>query len=631
MRRRVERIGESIVSERIPIASAVVTRLKDIAGRLRARVTWRRPPVAPPGPPEPQPYPWETTYPDDVDWHAEIPVAPVQKILDDAVAKWPERPCLAFMGRKYTYAHVAKLVARAARGFQDIGVTKGVRVGLFLPNSPYYVICYYAILKAGGTVVNFNPLYAEREISRQVEDSGTRIMVTLQLTATYPKLAGLFETTALEKVVVCPMGSVLPLVARTFFNLFRRKEIARVPDDDHHIDFDDLIDNKGDYVVVPIEIEKDIAVLQYTGGTTGLPKGAMLTHANLYANTVQTRLWAVNAQPAKEKILGVLPLFHVFGMTGIMNVGLFIGAEIILVPRFKLADVLQIIDREKPTAFLGVPMIYSAINEFDELDKYDLSSLTDCISGGAPLPVEVKLRFEELTGCVLVEGYGLSEASPVCTINPFSGVNKPGSIGMPMPGTIVEIVSLDDPDELLPVGKRGEICVTGPQVMAGYWNRPEETDAAFRGGRLHTGDVGYIDEDGYVFLIDRIKDLILNAGFNVYPRMVEEAIYLHPDVAEVVVCGVPDKQRGELVKAYVKLRPGSELKAGELKRFLKDKLAPYAQPRRIEFRDELPKTFIGKHSRRELVAEEVRRFNKGLPPLGEEIDVEEPAPVRAVN
>ncbi len=615
------------------MASEILTRIKDIAGRLRDRIGPRTPPPEIPGPPEPQPYPWEATYPDDVDWYAEIATAPVQAILDDAVEKWPKRPCLAFMGKQYTYAQIGSLVARAAKGFQVLGVAKGVRVGLFLPNSPYYVICYYAIIKAGGTVVNFNPVYAEREIARQVEDSDTRVMVTLQLTATYPKLAGLFEKTALEKVVVCPMGSVLPLVARAFFTLFRRNEIAKIPDDGRHIDFDDLIDNKGDYTRYPVDVGSDIAVLQYTGGTTGLPKGAMLTHANVYANTVQTRMWAVNSRPGEEKFLGVLPLFHVFGMTGVMNVGLFLGAEIILVPRFKLAEVLNIIDKEKPSVLLGVPMIYAAINGFDELDKYDLSSLTDCISGGAPLPVEVKLTFEKLTGCVLVEGYGLSEASPVCTINPFVGVNKPGSIGMPVPGTVIEITSLDDPDELLPVGKQGEICVTGPQVMAGYWNRPEETETAFHGGRLHTGDVGYIDEEGYVFLIDRIKDLILNAGFNVYPRMVEEAIYLHPDVEEVVVSGVPDKQRGELVKAYIKLRNGSDLKAGELKRFLKDKLAPYEQPRRIEFRDELPKTFIGKHSRRELVAEEVRRFNKGLPPLGDEIEIDDldAGRARAVN
>ena len=614
------------------MASALLTRLKDAAGRLRARIGRReQAPLAPPEPAEPQPYPWEATYPEDIDWHAEIETAPVPAILSRAVERWPDRPCLTFMGKQFTYREVGDLVDRAAKGFQDLGVTRDVRVGLFLPNSPYYVICYYAILKAGGIVVNFNPVYAEREIARQVKDSDTRVMVTLQLTATYPKLAGLFEETGLEKVVVCPLGNVLPLVARTFFTLFRRKEIAQIPDDDRHVEFDDLTDNDGHFRQEPVNVDTDIAVLQYTGGTTGLPKGAMLTHANIYANTIQTRMWAVNATPGKEKFLGVLPLFHVFGMTGVMNVGLYMGAEIILVPRFKMGEVLSIIDKEKPTVFLGVPMIYSAINAFDELGKYDLSSLGDCISGGAPLPVEVKLKFEQLTGCVLVEGYGLSEASPVCTINPFVGVNKPGSIGMPVPGTVIEITSLDDPDVLLPIGKQGEICVTGPQVMAGYWRRPEESETAFHGGRLHTGDVGYMDDEGYIFLIDRIKDLILNAGFNVYPRMVEEAVYLHPDVVEVVVCGVPDERRGELVKAYVKLCTGSQLKAGELKRFLKDKLAPYEQPRRIEFRDELPKTFIGKHSRRELVEEEVRRFNEGLPPLGDEVDDNGEEPAQAVN
>ena len=604
----------------------LLSRLKSLAGALSTRL--RRPVPAPPEPAaEPAPYPWEATYPDGVDWHAEIPVAPAWEILDRSVEAWPDNPCLTFMGKQFTYAQTGDLVARAAKGFQKLGVGKGVRVGLFLPNSPYFVICYHAILKAGGTVVNFNPLYAEREIERQVKDSGTTIMVTLQLTATYPKLAGLFENTALEKVVLCPMGNILPLVARAFFTLFRRKEIAETPDDGRHIPFDELTRNKGDFAPAAIDPNTDIAVLQYTGGTTGLPKGAMLTHANIYANTIQTRMWAVNARPGEEKFLGVLPLFHVFGMTGVMNVGIYLGAEIILVPRFKLAEVLQIIDKDKPTVFLGVPMIYAAINGFGELDKYDLSSLKDCISGGDALPVEVKLRFEELTGCTLVEGYGLSETSPVCTINPFKGINKPGSIGMPVPGTIIEITSLDEPDTLMPVGKRGEICIRGPQVMTGYWNQPEETEATFQGGRLHTGDVGYIDEEGYVFLIDRIKDLILNAGFNVYPRMVEEAIHLHPAVEDTVVAGVPDKNRGEVVKAYVKLRPGEELKPGELKRFLKDKLAPYEQPRRIEFRDELPVTYIGKHSRRDLVAEEVRRLNEGLPPVDDE--PEEPQAVHS--
>jgi len=598
------------------MASEFGVRIRTLAERV-LRVFRRPLPAVELPPAEPEPYPWERHYPDGVDWCADITVAPVCEILNRAVREWPDRPCLRFMGKRYTYAEVGGLVDRAAKGLRSLGVDKGVRVGMFLPNSPYYVICYYAVLKAGGTVVNFNPLYTEREITRQVKDSGTRIMITLQLAATYPKLAGLFDATDLEKVVVCPMTGVLPFHTGAFFSLFRRKEIAVVPNDDRHIRFDKLIANDGAFDAAPVEPETDIAVLQYTGGTTGLPKGAMLTHANVYANTLQTRSWAVNAAPGEERFLGVLPLFHVFGMTGVMNVGLHLGAEIILVPRFKLAEVLEIIDRQKPTVFLGVPTIYASINGFQELDKYDLSSLKDCISGGAPLPVEVKVEFEKLTGCTLVEGYGLSEAAPVCTINPFNGVNKPGSIGMPVPCTIVEITSLDDPDQLLPTGMRGEICIRGPQVMAGYWNQPEESGAALRGGRLHTGDVGYMDEQGYVFLIDRIKDLILNAGFNVYPRMVEEAIYLHEAVEEAVVCGVPDKSRGEIVKAYVKLKAGEQLTAGELKRFLKDKLAPYEQPRRIEFRDELPKTFIGKHSRLELVTEEIRRQNEGLPPLGD--------------
>ncbi len=594
----------------------LLSRLRGFADVLLSR--FRPAPAPAPEIPEPQPWPWEATYPDGIDWHADIELAPLTDILDRAVRTWPDRLCLQFMGKRYTYAEVGRLVDRTAKGFQAMGVGKGVRVGLFLPNSPYYVICFYAVLKAGGTVVNYNPLYAEREIERQVRDSATQVMVTLQLTATYPKLAGLFDKTDLETVVVCPMTGILPFPTAAYFRFFKRKEIAAVPNDSRHVRFDKLIANDGKVEPVEIDPKTDIAVLQYTGGTTGLPKGAMLTHGNLYANTVQVSMWAPQARPGEEKILGVLPLFHVFAMTGIMNAGLYLGAEILLVPRFKLNEVLEIIHRDRPTVFLGVPMIYATINGCETLDEYDLSSLDFCISGGAPLPVEVKLTFEKLTGCVLVEGYGLSETSPVCTINPFEGLNLPGSAGLPVPGTIVEITSLDDPLEVLPTGKRGEICIRGPQVMAGYWNRPEENEASLLGGRLHTGDVGYIDEHGYVFLIDRIKDLILNAGFNVYPRMVEEAILLHDAVEEAVVCGVPDPKRGEVVKAYVRLRDGEKLKPGELKRFLKDKLAPYEQPRRIEFRDELPRTFIGKLSRRDLVAEEVRRFNLGLPPIDDE-------------
>ncbi len=553
------------------------------------------------------PHPWEASYPEGLLWQVEIESKRLDSIVDQAVASFPDRPCLEFLGKKHSYKDFGDLVAKAAKGFQDLGVAKGVRVGLFLPNSPYYVICYYAVLKAGGTVVNFNPLYAEREIARQINDSGAQILVTMDLSSLYKKVEGRLQDTCLTQIVVCRMTAALPFPVNALFAFVKRREVTAIPNDGRHVKFDKLVANTGAYTPVEIDPEKDIAVLQYTGGTTGVPMGAMLTHANLYANVTQTRLWATGVEAGTEKVLAVLPLFHVFGMTAVMNLSLMIGAEIILLPRFKVGEVLKAIDKQRPTVFMGVPTMYSAINGQKDLDKYDLSSLAYCLSGGAALPLAIKTTFEALTGCVLVEGYGLTEAGPVCTINPFDGVNKPDSIGLPIPGTTVRIMSLKDPEKPVPLGEHGEICISGPQVMAGYRAHPEATENAFRGGVLHTGDVGYMDPDGYVFLIDRIKDLIITGGFNVYPRMVEEALYLHPAVEEAVVCGVPDKHRGEVIKAYVKLHEGAELKAMELRDFLKDKLAAFEIPRRIEFRDEIPKTLIGKPSRRALIEEELSK------------------------
>ncbi|HIC30126.1 MAG TPA: long-chain fatty acid--CoA ligase, partial [Rhodospirillales bacterium] len=327
-----------------------------------------------------------------------------------------------------------------------------------------------------------------------------------------------------------------------------------------------------------------------------------LTHANLYANAAQIDLWAAEAKAGEEKILGVLPLFHAFGMTAVMNLGVRIGAELILLPHFKTVEVLEVIERERPTIFIGVPTMYSALNAVRDIDRYDISSLKFCISGGAPLPAEIQRRFEDMTGCTLVEGYGLSETSPVITVNPFSGEGKPGSVGLPLPGTVVTIVSTDNPDKVLAIGERGEVCVTGPQVMAGYANRARDNMEIFQGGYLRTGDVGYLDEDGYLFIVDRIKDLILSGGFNVYPRMVEEAVLLHLAVEEAAVCGVPDEHRGEIIKTFVKLKQGEKVSAAELRAFLKDKLAPFQMPRKIEFRETLPKTLIGKISKKDLIA-----------------------------
>lgn len=555
-------------------------------------------------------HPWESAYPPGLDWGAPIPVRPMATLLDEAVSRFGDRPCLDFLGKTYTYREVGNLVNRAAKGFRQLGVERGVHVGLCLPNSPYYVICYYAVLKAGGTVVNYNPLYSERELEGQVADSETRIMVTLDLKQMYPKIAGLLGKTPLRTIVVCPMSDILPTVKGVLFATLKRSEIAAIPDDLRHVPFARLVGNDGVVDAADVDPYKDVAVLQYTGGTTGVPKGAMLTHANLSANAAQVRRWFPGMAEGEERILAVLPFFHVFAMTVCMNVGIASGAELILLPRFELNQVLKIIDSRKPTLFPGVPTVFNAINNSPDLDKYDLSSIKFCLSGGAPLLAEVKARFEGLTGCVLVEGYGLSESSPVATCNPLQGIAKEGSIGIPLPGTIVDIRAPDEPQTVLPPREVGEICISGPQVMAGYWKRDKETEAVIIGGRLHTGDLGYMDDDGYVFLIDRLKDIIICSGYKVYPRVVEEAISLHPAVEEVTVIGVPDEYRGESPKAFIKLRPGRTLTAQELDEFLRDKLSPMERPEAVEFRDELPKTLIGKPSKKALAEQESKRVTK---------------------
>ncbi|WP_207461148.1 long-chain fatty acid--CoA ligase [Azospirillum sp. SYSU D00513] len=552
-------------------------------------------------------HPWTASYPKDVDWNTPIPAVPVTDLLDESARRFPDRPCLDFLGKRYRYAEVAALVDRAARGFQKAGVVKGTRVGLFLPNSPYFIIGYYAILKAGGTVVNFNPLYAERELRHQIADSGVELMVTLDLHQLYDKIAPHLGEARLRRLVVCPMAGILPFPKNWLFGLFKRKEVARIPRDDRHLTFAALTRNDGRPEPVALDPKEDVAVLQYTGGTTGVPKGAMLTHANVVANAFQAEAWYSDAKPGDERVLGVLPLFHVFAMTAVMNLGLRLGAEIVLLPRFDLLQVMKTIQESKITFFPLVPTIVTSILRHKDLKAYDLSSLSFCISGGAPLPVEVMHAFERSTSCDLVEGYGVSEASPVACCNPKNGVRKKGSIGLPFPGTVVEIVSTEEPRNVLPVGERGEICVRGPQVMKGYWNKPEENALSLQGGRFHTGDIGVMDEEGYVYILDRIKDLILCGGFNVYPRNVEEAIYLHPAVAECIVAGVPDQYRGQTVKAYIRLHEGRKLTKSELTTFLKDKLSPVEIPKFVEFRDSLPKTLIGKLSRKAILEEEEAR------------------------
>jgi long-chain acyl-CoA synthetase len=430
-------------------------------------------------------------------------------------------------------------------------------------------------------------------------------MVTLDLAALYPKVDALLANSRLRKMVICPFASMLPFPKNLLFPLVKKGDVAKTENDERHIHLRDLLANDGKPEKVAIDPLEDVALLQYTGGTTGVPKGAMLTHANVHANVEQAFNWFFKAQPGKDKMLGVLPFFHVFAMTAVMNLSVRAGFEIIAVPRFDLEQTLHIIDKKKPTYFPAVPAIYNGINHHARIKDFDLTSLRYCVSGGAPLPVEVKKAFEANTGCVVVEGYGLTESSPIVCVNPIEGENKPGSIGLPLQDTLVELVDPESGEIVTEPGRSGELCVTGPQVMKGYWMKPEDSAAVLKNGRLHTGDVATMDAQGYVFIVDRIKDMIITNGYKVYPRHVEEAIYLNPAVEECIVAGLPDAARGEIVKAWVKPKEGASLTADQLKQFLEDKISKIEMPRQVEIRTEpLPKTMVGKLSRKDILAQE---------------------------
>ncbi|TCT44931.1 long-chain-fatty-acid--CoA ligase [Martelella mediterranea] len=537
-----------------------------------------------------------------------LPTLPA--FLDESVARFADKAAIEFFGRSWSYRDIGQLVDKMAAGLAALGVEKGMRVGLCLPNSPYSVISFFAVLKAGGTVVNYNPLYTSRELAAQIADSGTELMITLDLKAVYQGLGPIIAESGLKRVVVCPMADALPPAKGLLFRIFKRSERADIPADDRHIAFDAVIKRGSASRVPGVHIEpEDIAVLQYTGGTTGVPKGAMLSHRALVANARQ-----LVAQPGcdvliegEESIVGVLPFFHVFAMTVCMLFAIEIGAVMVLVPRFNKEELIGLMEKRKPTLFPAVPTIYGAINALAETRKLHLESLKICISGGAPLPLEVRADFEELTGCKLSEGYGLTECSPVVSVNPFDGRPvRAGSAGLPMPGTSLEIRDSENPAVLLPRSVKGELWVRGPQVMSGYWNKPDETAHVLRDGALRTGDVGYVDEDGYLFLVDRLKDMIICSGYNVYPRVIEDALYEHDAIAEVIVIGVRDAYRGETPKAFVTLREGASVSIEDLHAFLVPRLSKIELPREIEIRDSLPKTMIGKLSKKELIEEERR-------------------------
>lgn len=557
---------------------------------------------------------WLKSYPEGVVWRQTFEPQPLYTLLDRAVARFGKRPATNFLGKTMTYAELGRQVEKAAAGLQKLGVRKGTKVGLFLPNSATFIIYYYAVLKAGGVVVNFNPLYTVDELTFQVRDSDTEIMVTLDLKLLFDKVEALLASGVLKRAIVASFPALLPATKSILFRLFKGKELASVSSSamaDKVVTEDRVMADHGSRTPVAIDPANDIAVLQYTGGTTGTPKGAMLTHANCYVNVLQVVSWAPELVDGDERVMGVLPFFHVFAMTVVMNFAIAKAAEVVIMPRFVLNDALKLITQTRPTVMPGVPTLFTALQNHPKIKTFDLSSLKFCLSGGAPLPVEVKQKFEDLTGCKLVEGYGLSETSPVVTCNPLEGPKRSGKIGIPLPATYISLRSLDDADVEVPHGEKGEVCIAGPQVMKGYWNRPKETADVFtRDGFLRTGDVARMDEDGFFAIEDRIKDLIISSGYNVYPRQIEERIYEIPEVEEVTVIGIKDKYRGEAPKAFIKIKDGQHLTADQVMAHLEKKISKIELPSEIEFRAALPKTMIGKLSKKELKQEEAARQAK---------------------
>jgi len=572
--------------------------------------------------------PWFAGYPEGVPRTlAPYTEKSLYSFLEEAARGHPNAPAIAFwlpsapMGKTLSYRDVLKQVEQFSVVLLSLGVQRGDRVGLVLPNCPQYVIAYYAILRIGAVVVGNNPLYTERELSHQLKDAGVDVCVTLDLL--YPKVAQVRDEVGLRAVVVGKVTDYMPFPFNLLAPIRMRKEARKhgepwppAPSGAKVHWWKELM--AGSYPRTPvaqIDARTDLAGLIYTGGTTGLSKGAMLTHDNLVANTMQGAAWFPGLRDGQEAIMCILPFFHSYGMTVGMNVGIYKAAKLVLMPRFELEPTLKVIQKEKPTLFPGIPRLYIAINEAPQTPKYDLRSIRACLSGAAPLPLAVAERFEAITGAKVCEGYGLTETSPITHANPIYGKRKVGTVGFPIPDTDCRIVDLDDWTKEVDPGQAGELAIAGPQVMKGYFNRPEETAAVIKqaedGTRwLLTGDIAKMDGEGYFSIVDRKKEMIIVSGFKVFPTDVEQVLYRHPKVQKVCVAGIPDPTTGEAVKAYVVLRAGQTATAEEIIAFAKDEgsgLTGYKVPKLVEFRDSLPETMVGKVLRRVLAQEEKER------------------------
>lgn len=550
--------------------------------------------------------PWLELYPKEIPKNLEYSKQPLQEFLIKTRKAFPDKKAIHFLGKEITYSELYEESVKLAGYLQWLGISKGDRVAIMLPNTPQSVISYYAILLAGGIVVQTNPLYMERELEYQMKDSGAKVIITLDLL--YPRVQKVLPQTKIKDIIVTGIKDYLPFPKNLLYPFLQKKQtkmtIKLKHEGNTHL-FKTIIKQETRRIKeYELDFEEDVALLQYTGGTTGFPKGVMLTHKNLVSNASMCQAWLYKCKQGEERILGILPFFHVYGMTTVVILAVMQAQKMIIMPKFDVEATLKTIQKQRPTLFPGAPTIYIGLLNHPELPKYDLSSIHSCISGSAPLPIEVQQRFESITGGKLVEGYGLSESSPVTHSNFLWDVPRmKGSIGVPWPDTDAVILSLETGEPLLP-GEIGEIAVKGPQVMKGYWNQPLETDQALKDGWLLTGDLGYMDEQGYFYVVDRKKDMIIAGGFNIYPREIEEVLYEHPAVSEIVAVGIPDLYRGETVKAYVVLKEGSNVAEEELNEFARKSLAAYKVPRVYEFRKELPKTAVGKILRRVLVEEE---------------------------
>jgi long-chain acyl-CoA synthetase len=547
---------------------------------------------------------WLRHYPHQVSPSYEYPKHNAAQFLLDSAHSYPDNEALDFLGRSYSYKELLRHCYKIANALKSLHVNKGDRVAIMLPNCPQAVIAYYGALLAGAAVVQTNPLYTERELHIQLADCGAETLVTLDLFM--PRVIKSTEHTAIKRIIVTTLSDGLPFPQKWLYPIKRRKEYPQLKVNYRAqgvIRWSSLFRRSSETPICEeVNAGTDLAMVQYTGGTTGQPKGVMLTHTNLIANTVQVAVWCYRMEQGKERYLAALPLFHVFGLTVLLNQAIYKAGSLVLVPRFDPKMVLETIRRRKPTVFPGAPTMYIALLNHPLAEEGDLGSVRVCVSGAAPLPREVQQRFEQQSGGRLIEGYGLTETSPVSHCNPIWGFRKLGTIGIPLPDTDVRIVG-EDSLEPLPIGEIGELLIRGPQVMAGYWNRPEETAAVLQDGWLRTGDLGTMDEDGFFTIMDRKKDIILAGGFNVYPREVEEILFEHPAIVEVVVLGVPDEYRGETVKACIVIKKGWQVSEMQLDRWCRDRLAPYKVPKQYEFRDSLPLSMIGKVLRRKLKEE----------------------------